>query len=170
MKTRLLLSFIILILLFTACSYPAFLPPASLADKHPNGAYIQLRTKTGDRHYGELIAADTTNLYILLSPEYHSIKKCIKVPAKDVERYKVRLVRPKNYTSAVILFPLATPFIHGILSVVSAPINLLVTASVAASSHNSFVFKANEAPLPSLYRFARFPGGIPDGVALSSIQ
>lgn len=170
MKKSLFASFALLLLLATSCSYPSYLPPAASADKNPYGAYIQLKSKTGDRKNGELIASDPGNVYILTSIEYHGARKCIKVPVSEIQSYKVRVVRPVNYTTAAILLPLATPFMHGLFSIFSLPLNLLVTGAVAASSHNSFVFNETKVPINQLFRYARYPGGIPEGIELSMIR
>lgn len=164
MKTN--IAFIgLLILFFSSCSSPKYLPSSSKIDVNEYGSYIKIINKTASNIDGELIAI-YSNKIVVLSEE---TKKCITVSLNDVKHFKLRYAKPKHYGWSIPAF-LVYPFIHGFYSIITIPIHLIVTISVTASGESAFKYSDKNMTHEKLKMFARFPQGIPSSIDIASIK
>lgn len=164
MKTNITL-IVLLIIIFSSCSSPRYLPSSSEIDVNEFGSYIKIVHKTASNIDGELIAIDSNSIVVLTE----EIKKCFTVSLNDVKRFKLRYAKPKHYGWTIPVF-LVYPLIHGFYSILTIPIHLVVTISVTASGENAFKYNDKNMTYNKLRMFARFPQGIPQNVDLASIK
>jgi hypothetical protein len=155
----------LLIILFSNCTSPRYLPSSDKIDVNEYGSYIKIIHKTASNMDGELIAIDSNKIVVLTE----ETKKCMTVSVYDVKRFKLRYAKPKHYGWTIPTF-LVYPFIHGLLSIFTMPIHLIVTISVTASGEMAFKYSDKEMTYEKLRMFARFPQGIPSNIVLASIK
>jgi len=164
MKTRIILIGLLLITI-SSCTSPSYLPSSDKIDVNEYGSYIKISGKTKSNIDGELIALDSSKIVILTE----TTKKCIIVPISDIRKFKLQYAQPKQYGWTIPLYTLAT-FTHGFFLIFTAPINLIVTISVAAGGENAFTYSDKNMTYEKLKMFARFPQGIPPNIDLASIK
>ena len=160
------ITFIGLLFLFLgSCASPNYLPSASKIDVNQFGSYIKINLKTSSKIKGEFIAIDSNRIVVL----QEETKKCVMVPISDLKHFKLIDAKPKHYGLSIPA-AIALPFIHGIYSIVTIPIHLLVTISVTASGERAFRYSDKNMNYEMLKMFARYPQGIPNNIALDSIK
>lgn len=155
----------LLILFFCSCASPKYLPSSSNIDINQYGSYIKIIVKKSSNIDGEFIAIDSNRIVVL----QEETKKCIRVPISDIIRFKLRYAKPKHY-GLTIPATLALPLLHGWFSILTIPINLIVTISVSAGSERSFLYNDENMTYDKLKMFARYPQGIPHNISLESIN
>jgi hypothetical protein len=74
----------------------------------------------------------------------------------------------ENYGKAIAIFSII-PFSHGAFGLLTLPLNLITTISVAVSTQKSFRYDDKDYSLEKLNMFARFPQGIPPNIDISEI-
>jgi hypothetical protein len=155
----------LLIIIFSSCSSPRYLPSSSKIDVNEYGSYINIIHKTASNIDGELIAIDSNKIVVLTE----ETKKCMTVSVNDVKHFKLIYAKPKHYGWTIPAF-LVYPFIHGAYSIITMPIHLIVTISVTASGERAFMYSDKNMTFEKLKMFARFPQGIPLNIDLASIK
>ncbi len=155
----------LLIIFFSSCKSPAYLPTSDKIDVNEYGSYIKIVHKTASNIDGELIAIDHNEIIVLTE----ETKECISVPVSEVERFKLKYAAPRKYGWTIPVF-LVYPFIHGVFSVISMPIHLIVTIAVTVTGENDFTYSDKNMTYDDLRMFARFPQGIPPNVDLADIK
>jgi hypothetical protein len=164
MKTKIILTGLLAIII-SSCTSPRYLPSSDKIDVNQNGSYIKVIRKTTASIDGELIAIDSNKIIVLSE----TANKCITVPTNEVKRFTLRYAKPKHYGWTIPVYKLAT-IGHGIFSIITAPVNLIVTISVTASGENAFKYNDKNMTYDKLKMFARFPQGIPPNIDLASIK
>ena len=164
MKTNFAL-IILLLIIFTSCSTPGYLPTSSGIDVNEYGSYIKIIQKSASKIKGELIAIDNNRIVVLVE----ETKKCMVISLNDVSHFKLRYAKPKHYGWTIPAF-IVYPLIHGYYSIASIPIHLIVTISVTVSGESAFMYSDKNMTYEKLKMFARFPQGIPPNVDLASIK
>ena len=164
MKTNFALISLLLII-FTSCSTPGYLPTSSGIDVNVYGSYIKIIQKSAPKIKGELIAIDSNRIVVLVE----ETKECMVISLNDVNHFKLRYAKPKHYGWTIPVF-IVYPLIHGAYSIASIPIHLIVTISVTVSGESAFVYSDKNMTFEKLKMFARFPQGIPPNVDLASIK
>jgi hypothetical protein len=133
------------------------------------GSYIELRA--ADRLYvkGELIAIDSCCMVVLPMARNLQQDSCMLIPLEYVKDFRLRYAQHKNYGWFIPLtFPI--PLIHGYWSIFTLPLNLIVGISVTEGANKAFSYSQKNITMEELAMFARFPQGIPKGVALNDIK
>jgi hypothetical protein len=164
MKTKFLFTGLLAIII-CSCTSPRYLPSSDKIDVDPYGSYIKIVRKTASNITGELIAIDSTNIVVLSESE----SKCATIPITDVMRFKLYYAKPKHYGWTIPVYTLAT-ISHGILLIITAPLNLLVTISVTVSGERTFIYNNRNMTYDKIRMFARYPQGIPPGITMTSIK
>jgi hypothetical protein len=165
MKTKLYIIGIIT-LLIGGCAATGHLPTSDKIDVFEFGSFITLVYKKSDlKLRGELIALDSNTMVVLSS----ETRKCVSIPVSEVGKFSLRYASPKSYGWAPPVLSLLS-LSHGYWSVFTIPINLIVTIAVEAESRNSFRYNHENITYQDLKMFARYPQGIPPGIALASIR
>lgn len=171
MKTKLIIA-IVLMALFASCAkIPRYLPRLENMGSSPNGAFVTLDQRGDITIYGELIAADSASVYVLTDSDYHNFSRCIKVPKERIADFKLRYAAPASYGWSMPAFGLlVAPVTSGLLSIVTIPLNLIVTGSVVAGSYQATKYTAVDIRKDDFWKFARYPQGLPPGTDLASIK
>ena len=156
----------------SSCVIPKYLPSSDEFNTTVRGSHVkglQIHPQFEYRKIdGELIAVENDTFYVLdrrfkqVRVHYKSDLKTLRVfltsRAKDLSGG----ANTMNVLNAVL------PIGHGWWMVFTYPINWIVTASILQSK---YVMRLNEEfSWPSLYKFARFPQGIPEGVDLKDLN
>jgi hypothetical protein len=168
MKTKILLS-VLLVVVISSCTTPAYLPAHEKIDENQYGSYIEVYLKTGSYVNGELIAIDTNSIIVLQESGNAASKKIATVRIIDANRFLLRYAKPKNYGWTIPLYSLAS-ISHGIFAIFTLPLNLLVTISVAVGGERAFTYNDRKMTYDKLRMFARFPQGIPPEIDMASIK
>jgi hypothetical protein len=165
MKTKLFPVFIFILFAFSGCIVPKYLPKTQVIDVNQYGSYIKINRIQGPNVNGELLAVDTTSLIVFADSSKQKIVKI--VPVSEVKGFTLRYAQPKNYWWTLFAFP-GICVSHGWWAIISVPINLIISAAVSVSAENAFTYSKNDINYDQLRMFARFPGGIPSNVILST--
>jgi hypothetical protein len=165
---------------FFSCAAPSYLSRPENVDTNPYGAFIKISKKAGPSVEGELISVDS-NIVILKTEG--KTKDLIVTPKSEVSHFKVLYAKPKNYGWTILagiivpLIPVPIPGetgssmpMHGFYSVISIPVNMLVTIPVVVSSYKELEYTDKEINYYTLKMFARFPQGIPPQIELKRIK
>lgn len=166
MTTKLIIIAFLTILLGSCRTYsPDYLPTSDMIDINHFGSYIIVFHKAHDYTRGELIAIDSSHVFVL-SEETNT---CIKIPIDNVEKFNLKYAETKHYGWTIPVSTLVS-LSHGALLLITAPINLIVSISVTSNAEKAFQYSDKEMTFEKLKMFARFPQGIPPKLNLSSIK
>lgn len=159
--------FVCVLLLFCACSTPAYLPSYKEVGQNQYGAYIKIRQLEGGRVKGELLAVGQHELIILCN---NNDKRTVKTVLKDnLYDYKILYAKPERYAWTIPVYSLLT-LSHGFIAILTLPLNLIVTSAVSISGNDTYNYAYAELSYEQLKMFARFPQGIPPNVNLADIK
>jgi hypothetical protein len=154
-----------MLLLLTSCGTPKYLPRTDEVGNSPYGAYIIAIAKSTHETKGELIAVDSHFLIILNSRTQH----CDSVAIANVVQFKLRYARSNKRPWLVPVYVLSTVF-HGYFSIITAPLNLLGTGGVLLRDVKELQYTEQDIDYEQMRLFARFPHGVPVGVAVDSLK
>ncbi|MCX6148058.1 MAG: hypothetical protein NTW25_12555 [Candidatus Kapabacteria bacterium] len=174
MLNKIISIFLILTFFLGGCSsfpyFPSYLPSSDKVGVNQFGSYIKLELKNGNDIGGELIAADNSQIYVLIETQNDKIisKKTIKLEYSELEDFSFYYAKPENYYSRIALSLVSV--LHGFWLVITLPLNLIVRNSVAIGSKNSFKYYGTEVNSKQLSQFARFPQGIPENIKFENIK
>lgn len=153
------------IIAFGSCATPKYLPSSSKIDINVYGAFVNVKHNNSQNIKGELIAIDSNNITILSQKS----NVCVQFPIRDIKRFKLRFAKSPQYGWLIPVLS-ATTISHGFYSILSLPINLIVTISVNASGQKAFKFSNKNMSFEMMKMYARFPQGIPENIEVSSIK
>lgn len=152
------------------CKSPDYLVKPKDFKTHTKGLYFDGKIG-GTEYFGELIAVTDTSLTLLLEPEKTIV---------TIERYKVRSYEmvvsltsddPERVQSQGLWTSL-TASAHGWWMLITVPINaVIVTAKVKGAYQGTYRMAGKQQVVwDQLYKFARFPYGLPEGIAPEEIK
>ncbi len=171
MKTKAVITLVILTLLTSCAKAPYYLPRLDSMGSSPNGAFVKMDQRGDITIYGELIAADSASVYVLTDSEYHNFSRCVKVPKERIADFKLRYAAPAKYGWSMPVFGLlVAPITSGLLSIITIPLNLIVTGSIVAGSYQSTIYTSVDIRKDDFWKFARYPQGLPPGIDLALIK
>ncbi len=136
----------------------------------PNGSYIIAKIKGKQEKInisGELIAADDKKIIV-----YTLGKPRIMQPyaLRDILSYEIYYAKGvENYNLETGLINAST-LTHGWFLVLTLPINLIVNGSINESVHRELRFNSKELSANQLFKYARYPNGLPRGINLSNLN
>ena len=170
MKTKIVL-LIILAIIISSCLSQGYLPYSDKIDINQYGSQINISRVSGPNVIGELIAVDSSKMIVLT--DYNRInrieKSIVIITFDEIRRFKLQYAKSRSYWWTIPIYTLAT-ISHGWWLIISAPINLLVTASVTSSGVIDFQYHNKDITHEELKMFARFPQGIPSNIDIASIK
>lgn len=177
MRTVWIPSIIIVFLLLSSCaSSYQYLYNAEYYQLNPRGSYLTAKTSytkdnalkpTTGSYKGELICVDSTNLYLLHKDNEHAVISTVQLTT--ISQFSLKYAREKNIVWTIPVYSLAT-ISHGWFLVFTFPINLITTAVLASKSNKDYRFTNKNFSVDELYKFARFPQGLPDGIDLTELK
>ncbi|MBK9291368.1 MAG: hypothetical protein IPM52_07060 [Bacteroidetes bacterium] len=171
MKINHIIAIAAILLLWSCAHVPAYLPKLDNLGNSPNGAFVRLSQQAGPTVYGELLAVDSASIYVLTDKAFHNQSRCEAVPLQRVTTFKLRYAAPGRYGWSIPIYGLfVAPVTSGFLSIFTIPMNLIVTGSVTAGSYQATSYTNQDIRKADLWKFARYPQGLPDGIALSDIK
>ena len=165
MKTKLLALGGLMIAL-NGCVTHRYLPKPQTIDVNHYGSFITVENANGKEIQGELISLDTNQLLVLT--EYKATKLMVAVPVINISGFTLQYAQ-QNYGWSIPLFGLST-ISHGYFALLTAPVNLAVTAVFTASGKNAFQYNQQDISYEQLAMFARFPQGLPPGIDPTRIK
>lgn len=170
MKTNLIISIILLVVLNACKTTATYLPNYENIDTNQYGSFITVYQYTiSEKIKGELIQIDSNNL-VVLTESKNQKQECKVIPLSNIYKFKLRYAKPPSNYGWSIPVVILMPFIHGAFSVFTVPLHLIVTISVTASGQNAFKYSHNDITYEQLKMFARFPQGIPEEIQLEDIK
>lgn len=147
------------------CTTVSYLPVPGQLGLSTRGAHISVYRHKKPRLQGELIAVDSSQLFVLV----YKTRACTPIPIQDINRFNLQFAENKRYQWTIPVFTLAS-FAHGFGVVVSGPVNLLVTTIVTASGESVFQVDNKDMTYEQIKMFARFPQGMPPRLRLADVQ
>lgn len=178
-KSLILFLAVITFTLFSCVTRPAFAPDYSSMPTDPYGSSIIVRHKNPPKKNiiqteGELIAVDYDTL-IILTNEYISGNKAlsgknkiVKIDKNNLRSFMLHYAKingGRGYMFSAGLIPL-----HGFYLVLTLPINLIMILTTDGSEANYYSLTGKRINFDQLYKFARFPQGLPEGLVLNDLQ
>lgn len=167
------------LVILSGCAGSKVLPRYDSMNYNYYGAQIKAKDQFGNELMGELIAANDSGIWVLRNFddlkmvswgfENHQ-ENLVDIDSRhfyfmhlqDLQTYRVKYARSRNYAKMMLLTPVT--FFHGLISLISFPINLIVTGSVAISGSIAYQYNELEIPKSDLFKFARYPSGLPKGL------
>jgi len=155
-------------LLCASCGSYTYLPKPKQAHLYPRGAQVSIAYSNGWRGpAGELIAVGAHQWYVLQGVVY-------AVPDSAIGTAVLRVARTSDNPGAIEAWAALMPFTtlyHGIGMLFSLPVNLAVAIPVGVDASASVysIYYPGEIRKEDVYKFARFPQGIPEGVNLNEL-
>jgi hypothetical protein len=145
----------------------------------PYGSSIIVRYKTPPkkntiRTEGELISIERDTLVILTNEYTSGIKalsgknKIVKIDKNNVRSFMLHYAKTnggRGYMFSAVLIPL-----HGFFLILTLPVNLIMMLATDGSEANYYSLTGKRISFDQLYKFARFPQGLPEGVHLHDLQ
>ncbi len=181
-KTIIIFLITAIVILFGNCSSIKYLPSEDNPGDSPYGAFIRLRIKTLNYVEGELIAVDSANIYLLRQFSFifaEDYQKLDTIPLQTVHSYRLRYINASN-TAGLFLGGIGLPLIpfsvpgnsgfmpfHGFFAVITVPVNII---TIARMQNDLFTYNDRQLPISKLYKYARFPQGIPENVDIEAIE
>lgn len=153
-----------ILFLMPACKVADYLPKFDAAHLSPYGSHIRLKTQNHKRVEGELIEVNDKTLIIL-----NRNQQLTEHFTKDVKNYRVYFAQPPDYSVPLTILNLL-PLSHGFFVALTYPITLSNTVVITTSLDYSYVFTNKDVPIDELYKFARFPQGMPDDIEFNRIK
>jgi hypothetical protein len=171
MRIKFLLMLVIVATMWSCAHVPDYLPKLNNLGSSPYGAFIRVNQRAGIALYGELIAADSAAVYVLTDRTYHNMSRCVKISVEDVTDFRLRFAAPGRYGWSMPVFGLlVSPITSGFLSIFTAPMNFIVTGSIVVGSYQSTIYTAVDIKKIDLWKFARYPQGLPPDLDLNSVK
>jgi len=167
MNNKLIIAVLSLAVAISSCTAPRYLPKSDEIDINQYGSYINIKRTAGTNIKGELIAVDVQNIFVLTKIDH--IRQTVIIPVREIKRFELRYAKPKHYGWTIPVYTLTT-IGHSYGMLLTAPINLIVTISVAASGATAFKYSDKEMTYEKLKMFARYPQGIPSSIEISIIK
>ena len=169
----------LLLLILSSCAGSKVLPRYDSMNYNYYGAQIKANDRFGNALKGELIAANDSGIWVLQNFDKSEVvswgfrdhrENLVKIDSshfyfmhlKDLETYRIKYARSKNYAKMMLLAPIT--FAHGLISVISFPVNLIVTGSVSIAGSRAYQYNEFDLPKKDLHQFARYPSGLPEGL------
>lgn len=159
---------VFIIFFFIGCSkkHPAFLPRYDEIHLNEYGSFIKVYLdEKGNSLKGELIAVENQQMVILTG----NPAKCVSIPTGKIVKYNLFYANPYNYSKKATLNNLIT-LSHGWLFVITFPLYGLTGEILKSEAKNSYMYNMQELPVDQLYKFARYPQGIPSVLVKSNIK
>lgn len=144
------------------CSLPTYLPVYNDLNVSVKGAKINLVLNKGFDS-GELIAVDSTELYIL-----NQNNQLIKYKLNSIKNYKVFYATPKKIGWVIPMITLLC-ISHGYYGILTGPATLIISSVIVNPKLVYRYTKLNLSP-QQLSLYARFPQGIPARLKHSDIR
>ena len=165
------LSFVlILVVLFSSCSTSDILPKSSEAHQNLYGSYIELDLKRSSKVpkvVGELISVNDSSIFIIHGEDGEVDH--VEVMLDQVQGFRVYLFEPQYPVWSNLALSLL-PLSHGIVGVVSLPVNVVTMGVVNGQVKDRASHTDYEIPLSELYHFARFPQGFPPNLKFEELK
>lgn len=171
MKTKYLhYILIVLFLLSISCkTINTTLPKPVELSEYTKGMWMACDIKNGSKVAGEIIVIDSSQ--VLLLSENNLINTVRKnVISKAFVEFSLTTDYPEKLKSADVI-PVLTVS-HGWFMVITLPLNLaIVVPTVSTHRRGSYAVEyPDKITWQELFKFARFPQGVPEGLEFSQLQ
>lgn len=144
-----------------SCALPNYLPISSRLQMNPYGSFIQVEQNSLPTITGELIALDSTNLFVLSSATY----RCTAIPLNKVASIKIKYAKKEGGAGIIAVYSLLFPISHGWFFPVSFLVNILTSSAIISNAYSM-----HNIPRAKLKMFARFPQGLPPNIDITEIK
>lgn len=136
----------------------------------PNGSFIKAKIKGRQEKInvsGELIAADDKKIIVYTLDNPRILQPYALRDILSYEIYYAKGVENYNIETGLIN---ASTLTHGWFLVLTLPINLIVNGSINESVNKELRFNSKELSADQLFKYARYPNGLPRGIDLSNLN
>jgi len=152
------------------CSQPKYLETYDKIQNSRYGAKIKIYFKNSLSLNGELLAVTDSNLYVL-SEKYERGRKNVLMQVIDkssIDRFNIQHSNSKSTGAGIIVLPLIA-LSHGFVATLTIPVNIVTSSVLHGNSISELQYSNSEIEWKALYKFARFPQGLPPNVNLSDL-
>lgn len=160
---------VVVLTFISACKTPEYLPKPEGYKQYVKGSFFNVNMSNGEKYLGEIIAVDEKKISLLSLDD-----EIIFVSKTEIESAKILVSmtseKPKAIVTAASLINL-TSIGHGYYGVITLPINILATTGLAVDVATPYSIEYPEfIAWDQIYKFARFPQGVPQGIKLNRIH
>ena len=158
-------------ILCQSCVKSLYIPRYNKLEKNEYGSFAKIKTINRDIIKGELISVDSAKVYIInndISIEKYSLDKSdirkitVYVAGRNSE---ITLISGLGTANSILCFS------HGIMMIITVPINMLFSLPIAISANSVYKCKyPSDFKWHSLGKFSRYPLGFPKDVAFDDIK
>lgn len=162
----------LLLLICYGCSSPQYLSKPEEFKDHVKGLTMKCNLKGRPDILGEIIEVNDQEI-ILLSLK--SDRKIYTISKSKLHRSEILVAGTSNNPKGISLWAGLINLLsisHGVLAMVSLPVNLIVTISVGSDAAYSTysIYYPHHIGWDDMRKFARFPQGLPDHIPKEQIR
>ncbi len=172
--------YIIIFCLFASCAPNAYLAKPKNIHTTRYGAYIKvISNKNRIIAKGELIAVTQNGIIItntLRNFSYsHYIPTTVEIPIDSIDRIKLKVARTSDHPEAISAWAsllCVSTITHGFFAIITLPANFFVGIPIALDaswSTYSFTYPY-QISRSDIYKFARYPQGLPKNIDINEIR
>ena len=158
---------------FIQCQSPSYVPKPKDFKEYVKGLPIKIKLK-GERYsvLGEIIEVNSSKMMVY---DFFDEEKLISIPKSQIQKADIIVALTTNdpkkiggLAALTNLFSIA----HGIGLIISLPLNVIVTATISNQAAQSTlrVQYPRDIQWEEMYKFARFPQGIPTNIDQNQIR
>lgn len=137
----------------------------------PYGGYIEVRVQGVQdilKFKGELISVDSKKIIVRTLQIPNDIRP---FAVKDIISYKIYFASEKSGgMEGFFIFNSLATLTHGYFLLVTAPANLGIMSIIQSNKNKNLSFSSKEIPINQLYKFARFPNGLPPNITIHNLK
>lgn len=169
-KSFVLFSFFFAIALFSSCKTNILIPEPQNYSVTPYGALISFKDIIKDEKIkGELIEAGEHSFKVLTEEGLKEYKP------EDVSDMKLIVSRTTGKTDLIKIWGIMNPLTilsHGFYLLLSLPANIIISTATITISEKAYYFipLENYDYMIFLYKFARYPQGMPEGLEIEYLK
>ena len=161
-------------ILLGACSPKWHMPKPIEMEQSIYGSYFKVTKIEGSKYIeGEIICMDDNTMTLMTLNNRKN--KIISIKKNQIKEGLIEVALSSNKTSQIAMwhmFNLLVPLSHGYYGVFTLPLNILVGSAVSYDAAlNPYAIKyPAQITWTQMYKFARFPGGLPEGIKIEDIK
>ncbi len=174
------LLYLIALCLFASCAPNAYLAKPKNIQNTKYGAYVKV---ISNRHHvlakGELIAVTKNGILVKFAERrpfsIYSIGSYSEFPIDSIDKIKIRVARTSDHPEAISTWAsllCVSTISHGFFGLITLPVNFYVGIPIALDATwatYSFTYPY-QISRSEIYKFARFPQGLPKNIEIKDIR
>lgn len=143
------------LLAFSSCVVPSYLPKAVDAAETVYGGYIKVTLLNKRKITGELLSSNNERITVMITGREYPTQ----IETKGIRKYTLQFAKPVMDPRAIL--NLVLPVTHGYIALITLPINTLIVAGIMTTENEEYKIFSEETTYEELSKYARYPQGLP---------